>query len=65
MALGRGALTAQVLLAESSVEDGRAKTELAKDAATVAYLEGTRGSEDTGQRRFAAAKTDRIFGGED
>jgi hypothetical protein len=51
-----------VFLAISSVEDWRAKTELAKDAATVAYLEGTRGSEDIGQRRFAAAKTDRIYG---
>jgi hypothetical protein len=35
--------------------DWRAKTEPAKDAASVAYLEGTRASEDAGRRRFAAA----------
>jgi len=51
-----------VPLAAGSVEDWRAKIELAKDAASVAYLEGTRASEDAGQRGFAAAKTGGTWG---
>ena len=53
-----------MFLAVGSVVDWRAKTELAKDAASVAYLEGTRASEDAGRRRFAAVKTDGTCGGE-
>jgi hypothetical protein len=51
-----------VLPAAGSVMDWRAKTELAKDAVSVAYLKSTRANEDAGQRRFAAAKTDRTCG---
>src|SRR5438874_8342517 len=48
----------------STVASWRAKTEPAKDTASVACLKSTRASEDAGWRRFAAARSDRAWGGE-
>src|SRR5438093_11959400 len=53
-----------VLPVVSTVVAWRAKTEPDEDAGSVACLKSTRATEDDGWRRFAAAKRDRICGGQ-